>query len=218
MDKFNVRANAATGGHHEQGRSRLRHPIRVHVWRRLRVAGVGTAARRAGAELGGASQAAGAGSRPVRDRPARLFLRRRKIHRRTRQGHHAGSGLRRGARPEGCPAALSARAHPWRGADRDQLDGNAGWAQRLGRVFRRAGLRRLHDRPADAWPLRLASRRRRNAHVHRPAGGIPVYRQSRSGEPGRRRRSTPSGRATARTRGRRGIRSSMRSTPRRWRP
>ena len=36
--------------------------------------------------------------------------------------------------------------------------------------------------------------------------------------PGRRRRSTPSGRATARTRGRRGIRSSMRSTPRKWRP
>src|SRR4029079_1054487 len=27
----------------------------------------------------------------------------------------------------------------WRGADCDQLDGNAGWAQRLGRVFRRAG-------------------------------------------------------------------------------
>ena len=32
LDKFNVRANAATGGHHEQGRSRLRHPIRVHAW------------------------------------------------------------------------------------------------------------------------------------------------------------------------------------------
>jgi pimeloyl-ACP methyl ester carboxylesterase len=37
--------------------------------------------------------------------------------------------------------------------DRDQLDGNAGRAQGLGGVFRRAGLHRLHDRPAHARPL-----------------------------------------------------------------
>ena len=46
-----------------------------------------------------------------------------------------GSSLRRGARPERCPSAISARAHPLGGADRDQLDGNAGWAKGLGGIF-----------------------------------------------------------------------------------
>ena len=86
--------------------------------------------------------------------------------------------------PEGCATALSARAHPRRGADRHQLDGNAGWAQGLGGIFRRARLRRLHDRPADARPLGLASGGRRDAHVHRPAGRVPVHRQCGQGHLG----------------------------------
>ena len=95
-----------------------------------------------------------------------------------------GQILCRGAGPEGCATALSARAHPRRGADRHQLDGNAGWAQGLGGIFRRARLRRLHDRPADARPLGLASGGRRNAHVHRPAGRVPVHRQCGQGHLG----------------------------------
>ena len=60
--------------------------------------------------------------------------------------------------------------------DRDQLDGNAGRAQGLGGVFRRAGLHRLHDRPADARPLGAASLRRRDADVHRAERGVAVHR------------------------------------------
>ncbi len=149
---------------------------------------------------------------------ARLFLCRRKICRRARQGDHAGPGLCRGAGAEGRAPALSAGADPWRRADRNQLDGNAGRTQGMGRVFRRAGLRGLHDRPADARPLRLASRRRRDPDVHRRRTRSSSSLRSRPTAPGRRQRSTRNGRARGQTRERRAIRSSTPSTPRRSRP
>ena len=126
-------------------------------------------------------------------------------------------GLRRGARAEGRASAVSAGAHPWRGADPDQLDGHAGWAQGLGRLFRRAGLRRLHDRPADARPLRMASSRRRNAHVQPHEEERLFTDNARSGKPGRRPRSTRNGRAKVRQgqEGRSGLRRVLRHAGRR---
>ena len=123
-----------------------------------------------------AAQAAGAGGRPVGGGAARLLLCRRQVCRRARQGDHAGPDLCRGAGAEGRAAALPAGADPRRGADRHQLDGHAGRPQGLGRVLRRAGLRGLHDRPADARPLGLSSGRRQDAHVHGRERGIPVHR------------------------------------------
>ena len=93
-----------------------------------------------------------------------------------RQGHHAGPDLRRGAGAEGGAPALSAGADPRRRPDRDQLDGHARRPQGLGRLFRRAGLHRLHDRPADARPLGLASLRRSDPHVHGAERGVAVHR------------------------------------------
>ena len=140
------------------------------------------------------------------------------IRRRARQGDHAGPDLCRGAGAEGRAPALSAGADPRRRADRDQLDGHTGRAQGLGGIFRRAGLHRLHDRPADARPLRLASRRRRHAHVHRASRKSFSSPPMQSREPGRRRRSTRNGRARAPTRARRAILFSTRSMRRRSRP
>src|SRR6266702_8606350 len=117
------------------------------LWPRVRLARTGK--RRA-------AETSGAGVRSIGGRRARLFLRRRHLRRRSRQGDHAGPDLRGGGGAEGRPPAVSARAYPWRRADRHKLDGNAGRAQGLDRLFRRTGLYRLHDRPADARPLRLA--------------------------------------------------------------
>ena len=194
------------GGNHE--------PHFAHLLRR---AAAGARLRTGGSRR--AAQAAGAGDRPVGGRPARLFLRRRQICRRARQGDHAGPDLCRGAGAEGRAPALSAGADPRRRPDRDQLDGHAGRPQGLGRVFRRAGLHRLHDRPADARPLGGASRRRPDADVHgrrTRSGSSPPASRPRA--PGRRPRSTRNGRATDPTRARRAIRSSMRSTRPRSRP
>ena len=130
----------------------------------------------------------------------------------------AGPDLCRGAGAEDAATPLPARADPWRGADRDQLDGNAGRPQGLGRVFRRAGLCRLHDRPADARALGLASGRRRDADVHREERAVPVHRDRDRRHLARAARSTRNGRAKGRTKARRAIRSSMRSMRRRSRP
>jgi len=150
---------------------------------RLRFAGVGTAARLPPApSRAEPPKLPVADDRPVRGHPARLFLRRREEY-----TGEPGKDIMQGQvyvevlAPEGRLAALSARAHPWRGADRNQLDGNAGWAQRLGRIFRRAGLRRLHDRQPmrgrSAWHPGDGATRMFTA----PAGGIPVYRQRGQG-------------------------------------
>ncbi len=128
-----------------------------------------------------AAQAAGAGGRPVGGRPARLFLCRRQICGRARQGDHAGAGLCGGAGAEGRAPALSAGADPRRRPDGDQLDGNAGRTQGLGGVFRRAGLRRLHDRPAHARPLGGASVRWPDADVHGGERGVSVHRHRNRG-------------------------------------
>ena len=152
------------GGRHEQGCT-ARRVRRAHFGPRLR--------SRTG--LGG-GQASGSGGRSVRRRQARLFLRRRQICRRARQGDHAGPDLRRGAGAEEAASPLSAGADPRRGADRNQLDGHAGRPQGLGRVFRRTGLCRLHDRPADARTLGVASGRRRDADVHGEERAVPVHR------------------------------------------
>ena len=180
-------------------------------------AAVGTRARGRN-RPGRAAQAAGAGRRPIRGRPARLFLCRRQICGRARQGDHAGPDLCGGAGAQGRAPPLPAGADPRRRPDRDQLDGDAGRAQGLGRVFRRAGLRGLHDRPAHARPLRRASRA-----TARPACSPRPTRSSssppsRRPEPGRRPRSTRSGRAKARTRGARAIRCSTPSMRRKSRP
>ena len=120
-------------------------------------------------------QAAGPGGGSVGDCPARLFLRRRPVCRRARQDDHARPDLCGGAGAE-ARAPLSAGADPRRGADRDQLDGHAGRAQGLGGVFRRAGLHRLHDRPADARALGGAPLRRADPHVHGRERGMAVHR------------------------------------------
>ena len=99
----------------------------------------------------------------------------------------------------------------------DQLDGNAGRPQGLGRILRRAGLRRLHDRPADARPLRRGIRATAGRACSRRRPNSSSSPRSRPTAPGRAAKSTRSGRAKGRTRARRAIRSSTRSTPRRSR-
>ena len=114
--------------------------------------------------------------------------------------------------------ALPAGADPRRRPDRHQLDGHAGRPRRLGGIFRRARLRRLHDRPADARPFGLCIRAtaRRACSPQRTSNSSSP--RSKATAPGRGRRSTRSGPATAPTKASKAIRSSTRSMPRKSRP
>jgi len=53
------------------------------------------------------------------------------------------------------------RTHPWRGADRDELDGHTRWTARLGGFLCRSGLHRLYDWSTGTRSLGMAARNRR---------------------------------------------------------
>src|SRR6516165_7197527 len=89
--------------------------------------------------------------------------------------HYAGSDLRRSSGAERRATALSARPDPRRGANGDQLDGNTRRSRRLGRVFCRTRLCRLHDRSTDARSFRLSPSRRPHADVHGRKRAVPIH-------------------------------------------
>jgi len=72
-------------------------------------------------------------------------------------------------------ASLSDRHDSRRGADRQQFHGNARRPLRVGRIFRRPGLRRIYRRPAGARALALSGVRSARSRAFRPQKSSSVF-------------------------------------------